>query len=245
MPLDYPHPRLVPGRRGFTLIELLTVIAIICVLAGILQPLIGTVMRQARKARSLVLFTNLDTAFNGYRQEYGRYPIFKELNAVATPWSTNKNEIDYSFILNDGDAILRRVLTADNDYLTAASTPGATNYNRNATKFLELDETFLARGDINNNGSGASSVNPYIMDGFKNTDIGVIIHTGDNQEIDEAAFATATPVQDSEGTSGGLLPKVVHNLPQDIAIYSLVLNLNDDAVNSSWVTNWPYTQYNK
>jgi len=245
MPQATPHLRLSPGRRGFTLIELLTVIAIVAVLAGILQPIIGAVWRQARKARTMVLFTNVGGAMENYRQEYGRYPIFKELNAVATPWSTNLNEIDYSFLLNDGDALLRRVLTADNDYLAAASTPGATNYNRNSIRFLELDESFLARGDINNSGSGASSVNPFIMDGFKNVNIGVIIHTGQNREIDQAAFATSKPVQDSEGTPGGLLPKVAHNIPQNIALYSLVLNLNDDAVNSTWVTNWPYDQYNK
>jgi len=237
----YPTPRQAPGRRGFTLVELLTVIAIICVLSGIAFPIIGMVARQANKGRSQALFNDIATSFEQYKQEYGRYPIFKELSATATPWSTNKNEIDYSFQLNDGDAILRRVLTADNKYLAAASTPGSVNYNRNGDVFLVLPESFLL---LEKEGTSASTGNPWIMDGFENPYIGMIVHTGDSKEIDQGAFSTAKPVPDADD-NGPMLPKVVHNLQQNIAVYSLVQNLNDDPVNSPWITNWSYDQYNR
>jgi prepilin-type N-terminal cleavage/methylation domain-containing protein len=242
MSLVYPIPRHPPGRRGFTMVEVLTAVSIICILTGLLIPIIGAVQRQAKKARSLILFNNVANAFNDYKREYGRFPIFKELDASATPWPTNKGEVDTSFQLNDGDAILRQVLTADNAYLASVSNPGAINYNRNGIRFLELDETFLCRDRV---GTSASSVNPWIMDGFDNPFIGMVVHTGTNQEIDSGAFSTAKPVTDSEDDPGALLPAVVHNIPQTIAIYSLVVNLNDDSVNSTWVTNWPYAQYNK
>jgi prepilin-type N-terminal cleavage/methylation domain-containing protein len=240
MPLVYPHPRHSPGRPGFTLMELLTVISIIAVLAGLLWPVVGAAMRQANKSRTLMLFNGISNAFEQYRQEYGRYPIFPELTATATPWTTNKNEVDYSFLLNDGDSILRKVLTADNAYLAASSTPGAKNYNRNGIVFLSLDETFLTRDKPD---TTASNADPLIQDGFKNVNIGMVVHTGDNQEIDAGAFSTAKAVPDSED-NGALVPKVTHNLPQRIAIYSLVTDLDDDPVNSPWVTNWPYAQYN-
>lgn len=241
MPSGHPTYRLKPAPAGFTLVELLTVIAIVCVLAAMLQPIIETVRRQAHKSRTLALFGNVDNAFQQYKEEYGRYPIFKELGATATPWSTNKNEIDTTFQLNDGDAILRRVLCADNKYLIQASTPGAVNYNRHSVRFLELDETYLNRDKT---GTTASTNNPWIQDGFKNVYIGVVVHTGDSHEIESSAFTSAKPVPDADD-NGPLLPKVVHNLPQLIAIYSLVQNLNDDPVNSTWVTNWNYDQYNR
>jgi prepilin-type N-terminal cleavage/methylation domain-containing protein len=242
MSLVYPTCRQPRDRRGFTLVETLTAISIILILAGMLMPIIGAVQRQAKKARSQLLFSNISNAFDQYKSEYGRYPLFKELDAKATPWPTNANEIDTSFQLNDGDAILRQVLTADNSYLSSVSTPGAVNYNRNGVRFLELDERFLCRDKT---GTSASSTDPWIMDGFDNPYIGMIVHTGTNQEIDQTAFSTGKALTDAEDDPGTLLPAVVHNIPQRIAIYSLVANLKDDPVNSTWVTNWPYDQYDK
>src|SRR5471032_2151379 len=128
MSLVYPTCRQSRDRRGFTLVETLTAISIILILAGMLMPIIGAVQRQAKKARSQLLFSNISNDFEQYKSEYGRYPLFKELDAKPTPWPTNANEIDTSFQLNDGDAILRQVLTADNAYLNTVSTPGAVNY---------------------------------------------------------------------------------------------------------------------
>lgn len=61
-------------RRGFTLIELMVVIAIIGILAGILVPTIGGVMRNVRQNRLKTEVESLANAVEAYRDKYGEYP---------------------------------------------------------------------------------------------------------------------------------------------------------------------------
>jgi len=236
MPRPTPSHRRPLARRGFTLIELLTVIAVIGILAGILVPTIGVVVHKNRVDRSKTLFSNIELAFESYKATYERYPIFTELAAEAKPWKTNQNEIDYSFLFNDGKAILRQVLMNDVAYQTTASSPGAVNYNRLKIAFLQPDDSLLSRNEP------GSDQNPVLVDGFGNPQIGVVVHIGGNREIDKDAFSKG--VNDTEGT-GPMVPKVVRNIPLNMVLYSLELDINDDAINSKWITTWVYGDYNQ
>lgn len=62
-------------KRGFTLIELIIVISVIAILAGIVTPLIGSIMEQARISRMTAEINTLCTAIAGYNQKYNRYPV--------------------------------------------------------------------------------------------------------------------------------------------------------------------------
>jgi prepilin-type N-terminal cleavage/methylation domain-containing protein len=234
MPRPSPTLRRPRFSRGFTLVELLTVIAVIGILAGILVPTIGVVVQKNRQNRSKTLFSNIVLAFESYKESYGRYPIFQELSAQATPWKTNANEIDYSFGLNDNKAILRQVLMDDPAYQTTASAPGAVNYNRLKINFLQVDDSLLSHD------TPGTAQDPVIVDGFGNSDIGVVVHVGSNREIDKDSIIKG--VSDAEG-NGPLVPKVVRNIPLPIVLYSLTQDQNNDAINSPWVTTWIYGDY--
>ena len=64
--------------RGFTLIELLTVIAVIGILAAIIIPVVGGASNSARRAKTRVQFSQWANAIEGFRQEYGYYPVFTQ-----------------------------------------------------------------------------------------------------------------------------------------------------------------------
>ncbi len=64
-----------PRSAAFTLIELLVVISIIAVLAGLLLPVVNTVMKNARKTSCKVTENQIVAAVNSYQTEYSQYPI--------------------------------------------------------------------------------------------------------------------------------------------------------------------------
>jgi general secretion pathway protein G len=67
-------------RKGFTLIELTVVIAIIAVLAGILAPVVGSYLEQARATRATAETRTLADAIRLYHRDTGRYPIYSSTN---------------------------------------------------------------------------------------------------------------------------------------------------------------------
>jgi prepilin-type N-terminal cleavage/methylation domain-containing protein len=234
MPLPFQLPRR-PASRGFTLIELLTVIAIIGILASILVPAIGAVKRMANKTRTKVLFGQLQSAFINYRNTYNIYPIFPELGAIKHAAAGQPNEIDYNFLLNGGGGILYKVLYAPGAYNSSAAAKSA-NYNQQGIQFLELDDNAITRDDP------ASDANPFIMDGFRNTQIGVVIHSGNQKTIAPQAFGVA--VEDVEQT-GSMIPTVVRPINDIFAFYSLIEDINGDPLNSNWITSWEYDDYKR
>ena len=236
MPRPIPTTHRLRAARGFTLIELLTVIAVIGILAGILVPTIGIVVQRNRLNTSKTLFNNIELAFESYKATYNHYPIFDELAPEQKPWKTNVNEIDISFKLNDDKALLRQVLMNDVAYQVTASTPGAKNYNRQKVAFLQVDDSSLSRQ------APGDDQDPVIVDGFGNSDIAAVVHSGNNKEIDKDGITKG--VNDADGT-GPLVPKVVRNIPLNMVMYSLVQDINDDAINSKWVTTWTYGDYNQ
>ena len=68
--------------RAFTLMELLTVIAIIGVLASLLYPAVRAARQSANKAKTRVQFNQWAAAIEGFRSEYGYYPVFHSSNLV-------------------------------------------------------------------------------------------------------------------------------------------------------------------
>lgn len=71
MPPTIPYPQ--AKRCGFTLVELLTVIAIIGVLAGILIPTVGTVMKRVHTAKCANNLRQLYTATIAYAADNEQY----------------------------------------------------------------------------------------------------------------------------------------------------------------------------
>lgn len=61
-------------RGGFTLVEILVVIGIIVLLAGILVPLVGRAMRQAKQTRTAADLQSIATAIEAFKTDHGYYP---------------------------------------------------------------------------------------------------------------------------------------------------------------------------
>ena len=79
-PASGPRP-----ATAFTLLELLTVIAVIAILASLLVPGIRAARTAAIKARTRVQFSQWASAVEGFRSEYGYYPVLHSSNLVNPP----------------------------------------------------------------------------------------------------------------------------------------------------------------
>jgi len=69
-------------RRGFSLIELMFVVAIIVILAAIIIPNFTDITDRSKTARVSEDFSNLATALELYRGDWGTFPIAKTAVAV-------------------------------------------------------------------------------------------------------------------------------------------------------------------
>jgi len=84
MPALWPSfPRHRSG--GYTLLELLSVIAVIGILAALLFPGIRSAQVSAGKAKTRVQFSQWAAAIDGFRNEYGYYPVLHSTNLVNPP----------------------------------------------------------------------------------------------------------------------------------------------------------------
>lgn len=101
---------------GFTLVELLVVIAVIALLAAMLMPVIGSVMKHSITQRAQSERDQIETAIEGYKARYGFYPpssgsgpltnqLYYELmgtTMVVTNTGTNFITLDNSSTISGG-----------------------------------------------------------------------------------------------------------------------------------------------
>ncbi|HAV65138.1 MAG TPA: hypothetical protein DCY13_22550 [Verrucomicrobiales bacterium] len=164
-------PKPGPRAAGFTLVELLVVIAIIATLAGLLIPAVTIAKQKASVARAKAEINNLVTAINAYKQEYGRYPVPKDAEAIAAQAANDGN---YTFgnnlfttgsgqpYLIDNRGVIAILLARD----TAPNPPNAGNArNPRKIKFLDAKDAV----DSSSSGIGPDNVyrdpwgNPYVI----------------------------------------------------------------------------------
>lgn len=142
-------------RKAFTLIELLIVIAIIGLMAGLLMPTISNAMKSVRKSSSKNFMTQLASAIENYKAEYGYYPQFL----------TEKNRVNLADGSNTENLV--KALTGKNIDGTSLSTADRNKYNRRMQKFFEFGNDYLVKmGD-----------SWKVVDAFKNPNIYVCIDT--------------------------------------------------------------------
>ena len=81
------HPRQTSRsadrRSRFTLIELLVVIAVITILVGIVIGGVGIASRKASEAKTRAIMTQLEIAFDQYKQQFGYFPQWSATTAAA------------------------------------------------------------------------------------------------------------------------------------------------------------------
>lgn len=150
----------MPSRRSaaFTLLELLSVIALIAILAGLLFPGVRAARNSANQARTKVQFNQWAAAVEGFRSEYGYYPVFDSSGLVNGGASTTRSE---GHVFHDLLAAARRDGTA----LPAADPAAAQN--RKLVRFHSfVDADF----------TDASATSPNLLrDAFENTSIAVLV----------------------------------------------------------------------
>jgi prepilin-type N-terminal cleavage/methylation domain-containing protein len=119
---------------GFTLIELLVVISIIAILAGLLLPVISSVMNNAHKTEAKSTEMQIVAAVNNYYTEYGQYPV--EAPAGGTP-------VDVTF---------------DNTAITSPSAPSSGLYGHNLILFNVLRASNSTSGDATYEGLNSRQI---------------------------------------------------------------------------------------
>lgn len=148
------------GSEGFTLIELLAVIAIIGILAAILIPTVSAVRVSANKAKTKVQFNQWATAVEGFRSEYGYYPLLDASNRI-NPAGQNTDPAALH-VFHDVLAAHRRNGDPLPAYGSGTGSGAPEAQNRKRIRFYSFGESDLA-------------ANSLLRDAFDNTEIAILV----------------------------------------------------------------------
>jgi len=74
----------VLSKKGFTLVELLVVIMIIALLASMVAPNLFNKLEDAQRKTTKTQLSNLSTALDSFRLDFGRYPTTEEGLAILS-----------------------------------------------------------------------------------------------------------------------------------------------------------------
>ncbi len=148
-----------PNRQSaFTLLELLSVIAIIGILAALVFPGVRAARVAAHKAKTKVQFNQWAAALEGFRSEYGYYPVL-DATALVNGGATT---------VITGDHLFHDILAGrkrDGSALPATGATAAQNRKR---------ISFHSFGDSDFTNASAAAPN-LLRDAFDNTEIAVLV----------------------------------------------------------------------
>jgi prepilin-type N-terminal cleavage/methylation domain-containing protein len=149
-------PRRDPSD-GFTLIELLVVISIIAILAGLLLPVVSSVMNNANKTSAKSTEQQIVAAVKNYETEYGAYPVEPGATAVDVTFDNTSNTSPSTPTtgLYGHNLILFNVLRAINNSNNAAAGGDATYQALNSRQIVYFEAT-----DVKNPAHAASGFIP-------------------------------------------------------------------------------------
>lgn len=187
-------------KKGFTLIELMIVISIIGVLVGLLTPMISSAQKNAIKATSKTLFSNMVNSLERYKDEYGFFPTF-----LTTRERTNLDDGNYA------ENFVKTVTGVDCDGKKLSQSDRA-EFNRKSRKFLEFSSSNLVQV------KGKWK----IVDGFQNPNIYVSVD-GDSDGFIKRGFPTIT-----DGISADDLRDLIPNPERGLRARAIVFTLKKD-----------------
>jgi prepilin-type N-terminal cleavage/methylation domain-containing protein len=131
--------------RGFTLIELLVVITVIAILAGVTVPVVKNVLDKGRQTSARAAVASIETAWELYLQEYGKWPIDGRQLLGQNPGEpgTNLDRPRAPYYAMKVEEAVVALLTGDpDDYLEYKKE----DHNPKGRQFLEINQEFLKRG---------------------------------------------------------------------------------------------------
>ncbi len=143
-------------QRGFTLVELLVVIVIIALLAALITPAVLAALKKARQTQISTELSQLHSAIEAYKTQYGSYPPSKDAAAFKAHLQ--------SLFINIDTAELSKVNAMDNAQVLVFALSGYSDDKRRpltGTKkpFFTFDPTRL---DANGRYTAPNTTKPYV-----------------------------------------------------------------------------------
>ena len=163
------------GGTGFTLLELLSVIAVIGILAALIFPAVGSARRSANRAKTRVQFNQWAAAIEGFRSEYGYYPVFHVSNLVNGGATSSAAD----------EHLFHDVLAGKKRDGTAVSATTSVQ-NRKLISFFSFTDSDFTE---------AISISPNLIhDAFDNTEIAVLVDKNLDGVINGADYPGGIPI---------------------------------------------------